>query len=159
MELNLNSIKALFKGKIYPKFTKKNMKQDNFLPLPSCYTMEDKSNHHCSFIKKNKMKNFARNKDISLCPNNYLSNTDETFNSKNSLSKMNSSKDKIKNDYLIEKKINENKHNYNLNQNILNISVNRSMHQSNHKRKSNNEITNIKNSNININNNNNQNNI
>ena len=114
------------------------------------------------------MKKFARNKDISLCSSNYLSNTDETFNSKNSLSKTNSNKEKIKNDYLIKKKINENKPNYNLTQNILNISVNRSVHLSNHKRQSNNEITNIKNSNININNkdfnininnNNNQNNI
>ena len=153
MDLDYKSIKALFRGKINLKSTRKRMNSNNLVRLPLCYTVENKGSCNYSFSKKNKMQNFIRNKEISLCSNNYVSNTNDTFNRKNSLSKEKVNENRIKNNKINEDELNRIKHNYILTQNISNISVNRSyMNQLNQNRQFKNEIKNMKNNSITNNN-------
>jgi len=127
MEIGFKSISALFKGKINPILMSNKLKKGKILPLPFCYTIEDKNLHNFSFNNKNRLKHFKRNRDISK-NSNYLTKTNEDFKNKRLMNKKNLTLKKPKNNKL--RILTENKKlvkNYsNLSDNTLSLSIQRS---------------------------------
>ena len=137
MDLEFNSVKSFFKGKVNPKSTKKKLRESIFGHLPLCYTADSKTNHNLSFSKKHQFKSFIRNKDLLIDSNNSITDTNNTFNNRKLLNKINLSNKKPNNKKL---KIKENKQKEKSTQNYSNISVNKSLHQINHNKKSKKEL-------------------
>ena len=93
-------LKDLFKKKLNLWKDKSKKREKNFVKLLLHNTVGNKINRNCSVSRSKKIKNFLKNKNISICSNYLISNAKDEYKNRKLLSQTNRSyKSPIENKY------------------------------------------------------------